>query len=152
MRNCEFQIWMSSCHKESCLPNHFGLRRRQTTTLKDVSASALRRMSVVNLQRSTAQTVEASIDEAIQRMKIAVLDSYDIISVFSTYWKSDDTGSAEDSSLFIETVSKLHDVQTCQRSLSDDAHMQVFSLGTEVLHQAAPQSGSRKLFILHYTG
>jgi hypothetical protein len=110
-------------------------------------------VQVVNLQRSTAQTVEARIDEATQRMqlRVAVLDSYDIISVLSIYWKSGDTGSAEDSSLFIETVSKLHNVQTCQRSLSDDDG--ILDLAPEVLHQVAPpQSGSRKLFILHYAG
>ena len=94
--------------------------------------------------------METRIDEAIQRMQIAVSDSYDNVSVFSIYWKSDDTG-AEDSSLFIQTTSKLHSVQTCQRSLSDDK-CQVFPLGGEVIAQAESQSGSRKLFILHYAG
>jgi hypothetical protein len=53
-------------------------------------------------------------------MHIAVSDCYDNVSVFSIYWKSDDTGGAEDSSLFIQTLSKLQNVQTCQQSLSDD--------------------------------
>jgi hypothetical protein len=105
---------------------------------------------IVDLQRSTAQTVKTRIDEAIQRMRIGVSDSYDIISVLSTYWESDDTGGAEDSSLFIETVSKLPNVQTCQRSLPDD--VRVFDFGTDVDRQSKPQPGSRKLFILHYAG
>jgi hypothetical protein len=105
---------------------------------------------VVDLQRMTAQTIETRIDEAIQRMQIAVSDSYDNVSVFSVYWKSDDTGSAEDSSLFIQTLSQLQNVQTCQRSLSDDDR--IFRLGGEVVDRAASQSGSRKLFILHYAG
>ena len=105
---------------------------------------------IVDLQRMTAQTIETRIDEAIQRMQIALSDSYDNVSVFSIYWKSDDTGGADDSSLFIQTLSKLQNVQTCQRSLSDKDR--VFSLGPEVVQRAASQSGSRKLFILHYAG
>ena len=105
---------------------------------------------IVDLQRMTAQTIETRIDEAMQRMQIALSDSYDNVSVLSIYWKSDDTGSAEGSSLFIQALSKLQNVQTCQRSLSDKDR--VFSLGPEVVHRAASQSGSRKLFILHYAG
>jgi len=118
----------------------------------NTQTSTLERMSnrIFDLQRITAQTVETKIDEAIQRMQIAVSDSYDDVSVFSIYWKSDDTGSAEDSSLFIQTLSTLQNVQTCQRSLADDDGL--FQLGFEVLDRAAPQSGSRKLFILHYAG
>jgi len=88
---------------------------------------------IVDLQRMTAQTIETR-----------------NVTVFSIYWKSDDTGSAEGSSLFIQALSKLQNVQTCQRSLSDKDR--VFSLGPEVVHRAASQSGSRKLFILHYAG
>ena len=40
---------------------------------------------ITDLQRSTAQTVKTRIDEAIQRMQIAVSDSYDSLSVFSIY-------------------------------------------------------------------
>jgi len=104
---------------------------------------------IVDLQGMTAQIIETRIDEAIQRMQIAVSDSYDNVSVFSIYWKSDDTGGAEDSSLFIQTLSKLQNVQTCQQSLSDDDRF--FRLGAKV-DRAASQSGSRKLFILHYAG
>ena len=106
---------------------------------------------IVDLKRTSAQTVETRIDEAIQRMQIAASDSYDNVSVFSIYWKSDNTGGAEDSSLFIQTISKLHNVQICQRSLSDE-EQQVFPLGSEVINQAKSQSESRKLFILHYAG
>ena len=83
-------------------------------------------------------------------MQIAVLDSYDNVSVLSIYWKSDDNGGAEDNSLFIQTLSKLWNVQTCQQSLSDDHR--IFRLGAEVVDRAASQSGSRKLFILLYAG
>ncbi|KIL66074.1 hypothetical protein M378DRAFT_161299 [Amanita muscaria Koide BX008] len=103
---------------------------------------------IFDLQRTKAQTVETSIDEAIQRMQIAASDSYDNVSVFSIYWNSDDTGGAEDSSLFIQTLSKLQNVQTFQRSLSDDDEL--FTLGPEI--RAASQPRSRKLFILHYAG
>lgn len=74
---------------------------------------------IVGLQKVTAQTVEARVREAIQRMQIAASDSYDNVSVWSIYWESDDTGGAEDSSLFIQTLSKLQNVQSCQRRLSD---------------------------------
>jgi hypothetical protein len=106
---------------------------------------------IVDPQGVSAQTVETRIDEAMQRMQIAVSNSCDNVSVFPIYWKSDDTGGAEDSSFFIRTISKLHNVQTCQRSLSDDRN-QVFRLGGEVIDQAESQSRSRKLFILHYVG
>ena len=105
---------------------------------------------IVDLHRMTAQTIETEIDKVMQRMKIAVSDSYNNISVFSIYWKSDNTGSAEDSSLFIQTLSKLQNVPPCQLSLSDDDR--VFGLGAEVVNRASSQSGSRKLFILHYAG
>ena len=104
---------------------------------------------IVDLQRTTAQTVETRIDEAMQRMQIAVSDSYDDVFVFSIYWKSDDTGGADDSSLFIHALSKLQNVQSCQRSLSDD--VMTFTLAGEIA-RAALQSGRRKLFILHYAG
>jgi hypothetical protein len=109
----------------------------------------MNRYNVLDLQRTTAQTVETGFDEAIQRMQIAVSDSYDNVFVFSIYWKSDDSGGEEDSSLFIQTLSKLQNVQTCQRSLSDDDRF--FMIGAEI-DQAASQSGGRKLFILHYAG
>ena len=63
---------------------------------------------IVNLQGIAAQTVETRVDEAIQRMQVAVSNSYDNLSVFSIFWKLGDTGSAEDSSLFTQTISKLH--------------------------------------------
>ena len=104
---------------------------------------------ITDLQRSTAQTVKTRIDEAIQRMQIAVSDSYDSLSVFSIYWKSDDTGG-EESSLFIDTLSKLQNVESCQRNL-DDVVMPGITLAGEIAG-AASQSGRRKLLILHYAG
>jgi hypothetical protein len=104
---------------------------------------------IAALQRTTAQTVEARAGEAIQRMQIAVSDSYDIVFVFSIYWKSDDTGGGEDSSLFIDTLSKLQNVKSRQRSLEDD--VMSFTLASEIAG-AASQSELRKLFILHYAG
>jgi len=107
---------------------------------------------VVGLQRAAAQTVQTRIDEAIQRMQIAVSDSYDDISVFSIYWKSDDTGSREDSTQFIDTVSKLQNVKACQRGL-DDYENDTLELGGEIAKEVKQsQPERRKLFILHYAG
>ena len=104
---------------------------------------------IADLQRSTAQTVETRIDEAIQRMQIAVSDSYDTVSVFSMYWKSD-TGGGEDSSLFIGALSKLRNVALCQRSLGDDV-VPAYILTSEIAGTLS-QSRRRKLLILHYAG
>jgi hypothetical protein len=105
---------------------------------------------LVGLQRMSAQTIKTRIDDAILRMQTAVSDSYDNVFVFSMYWKSDDTGGAEDSSLFIETISKLRNVQTCQRCLSSDD--KTHQVAYEVIKRATSQSGNRNLFILHYAG
>jgi len=87
------------------------------------------------------KTVETTIGEATR-----LADSYDTISVLSIYWKSDDTGCAEDSSLFVQTLSKLHNVRTRQRALVDNDRL--FSVGAEV--ERAASLGN--LFILHYAG
>jgi hypothetical protein len=79
-----------------------------------------------------------------------VSDSYDNVSIFSIYWKSDSTGSVEDSSLFIQTLSQLKNIKTCQRPLSDDER--VCKVGGEVVAGAELQSRSCRLFILHYAG
>ena len=83
-------------------------------------------------------------------MQIAVSDSYDSVSVFSIYWKSDDTGGGEDSSLFIDTLLKLQNVESCQRSLGDVVMPGITFAGE--IAGAASQSGRRKLLILHYAG
>jgi hypothetical protein len=101
--------------------------------VKQLLPTALRRMSnpmdrcllsnvprISGLQKIAAQTVETRINEAIQRMQIAVSDSYEDVSVFSIYWKSDDTGCREDSELFINTLVKHQNVKTFQRILDDD--------------------------------
>jgi hypothetical protein len=105
---------------------------------------------IVDLQRTTAQTVKERLDEAMQRMQIVVSDSYDTISVFSIYWKSDNTGAEHDSSLFIKTLSKLENVKTYQRVLPDDAGF--LPLAGDIQDVISKQSGSRKLHILHYAG
>jgi hypothetical protein len=104
---------------------------------------------MVALQKTTAQTVETRFGEAIERMQIAASDSYDDVSVLSIYWESDDTGGRDDSSLFIHTVSNLQNVKSRQRSLEDGALTLV--LAGEIAGEV-PQSGRRKLFILHYAG
>lgn len=73
---------------------------------------------IVGLPKETAQTFKTGIDEAIKQMPVPESDSqsYDNVSVFSIYWKSDNTGK-EDSSLFIQTTSKLQNIQSCQRGL-----------------------------------
>ena len=78
-------------------------------------------------------------------------DCYDNISVLSTYWASDDTGSKEDTTLFLDTISKLENVETHKRVLADDD--EVFSLRDEIANQAKSTiAGNRQLFILHYAG
>ena len=78
-------------------------------------------------------------------------DCYDNISVLSTYWESDDTGSKEDTTLFLDTISKLENVETHKRVLADDD--EVFSLRDEIANQAKSTiAGNRQLFILHYVG
>ncbi|KIL66092.1 hypothetical protein M378DRAFT_430054 [Amanita muscaria Koide BX008] len=122
----------------------------ETSTQKNVKSHGPSNVPpIAGLQRTTAQNVETRIVEAIEQMQIAVSDSYDNVSVFSMYWKSDDTGGAEDSSLFIQTLSKLPNVQTCLRSLSDEERL--IPLEAEI-GRAASEAGSRKLFILHYAG
>ena len=105
---------------------------------------------VVHLQRTTAQTFETMIDEAMRRMEIAVSDSYDEIFVFSIYWKSDDTGGGEDSTEFINTISKLQNIESRQRSLDDD--VKFHTLSSEIIGAAGSELERRKLFILHYSG
>ena len=74
---------------------------------------------VQDLQKTDTNSVQTRIEEAIQRMRLTTSDDYNSISVFSVYWESDETGGKDDSSLFIDTLSKLRNVQTYQRSLSD---------------------------------
>ena len=61
------------------------------------------------------------IDEAIQRMQIVVLDSYDNVSVFSIYWKSVDNGGAEDtpysSKLFRSYGTYKHASKACPMTI-----------------------------------
>ena len=44
---------------------------------------------------------------AVSRLQVAATDSYDFIAILSTYWASDNTGSKEDSELFLNTLSNL---------------------------------------------
>ena len=106
--------------------------------------------SIVKLQRTKAQSVKAKLEEAIQRIQIAAASSYDNIIVLSLYWKSDDTGGAADSDLFIQTLSQLQNVQTYQKSLSDEVSL--LELIADISPIVSRLSESRRLFILHYAG
>ena len=104
----------------------------------------------VPLRRVPAQIVETGIEDAIQRLGVATSNVYDNISIFSAYWGSDDSGGDKDSSLFIETIQKLQNV---------DAHKCVLSqtycdmeLCHDVFIALPPRTSSRKLFIFHYAG
>jgi hypothetical protein len=101
---------------------------------------------IVDLQRTTAQTVETRI-EAIhwQRMQIAVSDSYDEVSV---------TGNQTipvvgKTALFIHTVSKLQNVKSCQRSLDDDDMS--FTLAREIAGAVSQSVASSSSCIMQAT-
>jgi hypothetical protein len=72
----------------------------------------------------------------------------------STYWKTDDTGGKEDSSLFIKTIVKLRNdgtsVVTGVQIIEDDdkTHPLTFC----AIDQVGKMEGKRKLFIFHYAG
>lgn len=92
------------------------------------------------------------IQDTIHRLGAATSkNAYDKISVFSTYWASDDTGAAKDSYLFIETIQKLHNVDACKYILSQE-HTDM-KLSRDVFN-ALPSGTlpSRRLFIFHYAG
>jgi hypothetical protein len=95
--------------------------------------------------------VEADIKDAVQRLGVATSNNvYEKISVFSTYWGSDDTGVDKDSLLFIETIQKLHNVKAHQHVLLED-HTDM-KLAREVLNALPSGTPSRRLFIFHYAG
>ena len=96
--------------------------------------------------------METEIQDAIQRLGVATSNNaYDKITVFSTYWGSDDTGADKDSSLFIETIRKLHNVDAYKYILSQE-HTDM-KLSRDVFN-ALPSGTlpSRRLFIFHYAG
>lgn len=109
---------------------------------------------VRNLQINRSQHVRERVEDAISRFDLASLDCYNSISTLSTYWQSDDTGSAEDSSLFLETISKLKtnelEVKTCTRIIAEEE--KALHLMKDVNEKASTMTGKRKLFILHYAG
>jgi len=110
--------------------------------------------TVVNLQKMESTTVKQRVQTAISRFETASLDHYDAISILSVYWASDDTGSKDDSSLFLKTTSKLETektkVATRARVIADEER--VWPLVNEMLDQVGSMTGKRQLFILHYAG
>ncbi|KIJ99100.1 hypothetical protein K443DRAFT_133206 [Laccaria amethystina LaAM-08-1] len=91
------------------------------------------------------------IKDTIQRLGVATSNNvYDKISVFSTYWGSDDTGADKDSLLFIETIQKLHNVKAHQHILLEE-HTGM-KLAREVFNALPSGTPSRRLFIFHYAG
>ena len=96
--------------------------------------------------------MNAEIQDAIQGLGVATSNNaYDKITVFSTYWGSDDSGADQDSSLFIETIQKLHNVDAYRYILSQE-HTDM-KLARDVFN-ALPSGTlpSRRLFIFHYAG
>jgi hypothetical protein len=63
---------------------------------------------IVTLQKTRSGMIKENIEAEILRIQMATNDHYDNISTFSTHWASDDTGGSKDSSLFVETISKLN--------------------------------------------
>jgi hypothetical protein len=105
----------------------------------------------VSLGRVPTQIVETDIKDTIQRLGVATSNNvYDKISVFSTYWGSDDTGADKDSLLFIETIQKLHNVEAHQHILLEE-HTGM-KLAREVFNALPSGTPSRRLFIFHYAG
>lgn len=104
---------------------------------------------IIELQKTNAQTIEANFNEAITRTQMTSRDSYDRIIVLSMYWESDDTGGAEDSNLFIDTLSQLENVRTYKEILLDDVTL---ADAVGLIRDIVPKSSSRRLFILHYAG
>jgi hypothetical protein len=104
----------------------------------------------VPLRRVATKIVETEIEDAIQRLGVATSNVYDKISVFSTHWGSDVTGADKDSSLFIETIQKLQNVDAHKHILSQK-HTDM-ELDYNVFRALPPKTSSRKLFIFHYAG
>jgi hypothetical protein len=110
---------------------------------------------VATLQKTRSERIRENIDAAISRIQMASRDHYNNISVFSTHWASDNTGGDKDSSLFVETTSKLGNEETQVESevhvLQDDED--VFPLLNQIIGQAKSMPAkTRRLFILHYAG
>lgn len=110
--------------------------------------------AVISSQRMKSETVEERVKEAISRIQTVSMDHYNNISVVSIYWESDDTGSEDDSSLFIQTISKLKNeetnLETHVRAIADGEKL--MPLLNEVTAKAESMTGKRRLFILHYAG
>jgi hypothetical protein len=110
--------------------------------------------AIVTLHKMGSETVEKRIQSAIKRIETVSKDHYDHVSVLSTYWASDDTGSDEDSSLFLKTISKLQNEKTTldasTRILGDvETGLQLLS---HVIELGQKMTGERQLFIVHYAG
>jgi hypothetical protein len=115
--------------------------------------------AVISLQKMELATVEQRVEAAISRIQTASLDRYKSISAISLYWKLDDTSGHEDSSLLINTISKLSDhsdpetatqVETLSHTLEDD--VEVIPLLSLIKYQTQSMREIRHLFILYYTG
>jgi hypothetical protein len=103
------------------------------------------------LGRVPTQIVETGMKDTIHRVGVATFNNvYEKISIFSTYWGSDDTGADKDSSLFIETIQKLHNVEAHQHILLQE-HTGM-KLAREVFNALPSGTPSRRLFIFHYAG
>jgi hypothetical protein len=74
--------------------------------------------------------------------------SYDSITTLSTYWASDNTGSKEDSELFLNTLSNLGLTGTFE-ILNNTAP---FDLAAKYRQMSGLLTGCLRLFILHYAG
>lgn len=108
-------------------------------------------MSYINGVNYCFPSSTLEIQDAIQRLGVATSNNvYDKISVFSTYWGSDDTGADKDSSLFIETIQKLHNVDAYKYILSQE-HTNM-KLARDMCNALPSGNQSRKLFIFHYAG
>ena len=103
------------------------------------------------MRRVSTQIGETEIQDAIQRLGVATSNNaYDNITVFSTYWGSDNSGGDKDSSLFIETIKKLHKVNAYKYIFSQE-HTDM-KLSRDVFNVLPSGNPSRRLLIFHYAG
>jgi hypothetical protein len=84
------------------------------------------------------------------------LDHYDTISAISVRWNSGDTGSLDDSSLFIKTILQLSNTETTvnarERVLVEDVDTSPLPFIIDMFAEGQKMAGKRRLFIVHYAG
>jgi hypothetical protein len=104
--------------------------------------------SIANLQKVESETVIERVKTAISRVETASLDHYNNVLAVSFRWDTDDTGSEEDSSLFMETIIQLKNeettVHTKERILEDNVDFSFSPLLSDLTEDGRKMDGRRK--------